>query len=226
MRLPKLSDQSFRLSPVGTLLNVAKSGPRNQPAGGEELKDRLIDATVRVLARDGFAHASGRAIATEAGTVNGSIFYYFGSMDGLLAATAAALADRGIERIRQRLGGDRAHLEWPDRLSEVMRAEAEGEDGRAVMELFVGSRTSPALAGEVRKAIDRAIDYATAEMQRVIGDSPIGKLLPIPLIAEVAAAAFLGLEVLAQNGREIDLDELARTLATAVQLVSGLEPPQ
>ncbi|MDQ3462198.1 MAG: hypothetical protein M3471_04065 [Actinomycetota bacterium] len=71
-------------------------------------------------------------------------------------------------------------------------------------------------------AIDRAIDYATAEMQRVIGDSPIGQLLPIPLIAEVAAAAFLGLEILAQNGRDIDLGELARTLAAAVQLTSGL----
>lgn len=205
---------------------MAKSGPRSQPAGGEDLKGRLIDAAVRVLARDGFAHASARAIATEAGTVNGSIFYYFGSMDGLLAATAAALADRGIERIREGLGGDQAHVEWPARLGRVMRAEAEGEDGRAVMELFVGSRTSPALAGEVRKAIDRAIDYAVVEMQAVIGDSPIAQLLPIPLIAEVAAAAFLGLEVLAQNGRDIDLDQLATTLAAAVQLVSALTPPR
>jgi AcrR family transcriptional regulator len=177
-----------------------------------------------VLARDGFAHASGRAIAAEAGTVNGSIFYYFGSMDGLLAATASALADRGIDRIRAGLGGDRAQVEWPHRLGSVMRAEAQGEDGRAVMELFVGSRTSPALAAEVRQAIGRAIDYATAEMTAVIGDSPIGRILPLPLIAEVAAAAFLGLEILAQNGREIDLDEVARTLAAAVQLLSGPKP--
>ena len=205
---------------------MAKSGPRKQPVGGDELKGRLIDAAVGVLARDGFAHASARAIATEAGTVNGSIFYYFGSMDGLPAATAAALADRGIERIRQGLGGERAHLEWPERLGAVMRAEAEGADGRAVMELFVGARTSPALAVEVRSAIDRAIDYATVEIQAVLGDSPLAQLLPLPLIAEVAAAAFLGLEVLAQNGREIDLDQLARTLATAVQLVSGLTPPR
>lgn len=205
---------------------MAKSGPRNQPVGGEELRGRLIDAAVQVLARDGFAHASARAIATEAGTVNGSIFYYFGSMDGLLAATAAALADRGIERIRIGLGGDRAHVEWPARLGAVMRAEAEGDDGRAVMELFVGARTSPALASEVRSAIDRAIVYATAELQRVIGDSPLGRLVPIPLVAEVAAAAFLGLEILAQNGRAIDLDQLARTLAAALQLLGAREPPR
>src|SRR3954466_5445852 len=173
---------------------------------------RLIAPPVRVLARDGFAHASARAIAHEAGTVNGSIFYYFGSMDDLLAATARALAERGIARIRNGLGGDRAHLEWPSRLSAVVRAEAEGEDGQAVMELFVGSRTSPALAAEVRAAIDIAIDYATAEMQAVLGESPITQLLPIELIAELGAAAFLGIEILAQNGRTMDLDRLATTL--------------
>jgi AcrR family transcriptional regulator len=205
---------------VGTLLDVAKAGPRTQPPG-EDLRGRLIDAAVRVLARDGFAHASARAIAQEAGTVNGSIFYYFGSMDGLLAATARALAERGIARIGDGLGGDRAHLEWPARLSAVMRAEAEGEDGQAVMELFVGARTSPALAAEVRAAIDQAIDYAIAEMQRVLGGSPITHLIPVDLIAELAAAAFLGIEVLAQNGREIDLDRLATTLAAGVQLVTG-----
>ena len=187
----------------------------------EELQPRLIDAAVRVLARDGFAHASARAIAQEAGTVNGSIFYYFGSMDGLLAATAKALAERGIERIRKGLGGDKAHVEWPARLSAVMRAEAEGEDGRAVMELFVGARTSPALAAEVRTAIDGAIEYARAEMQAVLGTSPISQLLPVPLIAELAAAAFLGIEVLAQNGREIDLDRLATALAAGVQLLTA-----
>jgi AcrR family transcriptional regulator len=200
---------------------VAKSGPRKAAESGDELPTRLVDATVRVLARDGFAHASARAIAHQAGTVNGSIFYYFGSMDGLLAATATALADRGIARIRNGLGGDKAHVEWPARLSAVLREEAEGEDGRAVMELFVGARTSPALAGEVGKAIDRATDYATNEMESVLGGSPITQLVPVPLIAELAAAAFLGIEVLAQNGREMDLDRLVATLAAGVQLFTA-----
>jgi AcrR family transcriptional regulator len=190
----------------------------------EELRTRLIDAAVRVLARDGFAHASARAIAQEAGTVNGSIFYYFGSMDGLLAAAAAALADRGIARIRDGLGGDEAHAEWPARLSTVLREEAQGEDGRAVMELFVGARTSPALAAEVRAAIDRAIDYATTEMESVLGTSPITQVLPVPLVAELAAAAFLGIEVLAQNGRELDLDRLAAALAAGVRLLAAGPP--
>lgn len=200
---------------------MAKSGPKTPAVPNEELRTRLIDATVVVLARDGFARASGRAIAEQAGTVNGSIFYWFGSMDGLLASTASALAERGIERLRASLGGEAAHAEWPSRLAAVMRAEAAGEDGRAVMELFVAARTSPALAAEVRGAIDRAIDYATAELTAVLGSSPVTQLIPIPLLAELAAGAFLGLEVLAQNGREVDLDHLATVLETAVKLLGG-----
>lgn len=200
---------------------MAKPGPRAASAPTEELRTRLVDAAVRVLARDGFAHTSARAVAQEAGTVNGSIFYYFGSMDGLLAATARALAERGIARVRDGLGGEQAHRTWPTRLTEVLRAEAHGEDGRAVMELFVGARTSPALATEVRAAIDSAIDYATAEMTRVLGDSPITQLLPVPLAAELGAAAFLGIEVLAQNGREIDLDRLVQFLVAGLHLIGA-----
>ncbi len=44
-------------------------------------------------------------------------------------------------------------------------------------------------------------------------------------MAELAAAAFLGIEVLAQNGREMDLDRLARTVASLVQVVTGLVAP-
>ena len=192
---------------------------------GEELRPRLIDAAVTVLARDGFAHTSARAVAQQAGTVNGSVFYYFGSMDGLLAETARTLADRGIARIRDGLGGDRAHVEWPSRIGAVMRSEAEGQDGLAVMELFVGARASPALAAEVRAAIDRAIAYATTELDAVLGSSPLTQLIPVPLAAELAAAAFLGIEVLAQNGRDIDLERLASALAAGIQLMRGSRVP-
>lgn len=202
---------------------MAKSGPRKQAVSTDELRTRLIDGAVRVLARDGFARTSARAVAQEAGTVNGSIFYYFGSMDGLLSATAHALADRGIARISAGLGGEHAHLEWRSRLSTVLRAEANGEDGHAVMELFVGARTSPALAAEVRQAIDRAVDYATAQLNLVLGASPITQLIPVPLIAELAAATILGIEVFQQNGREIDLDRVAAVLDQAVRLVGGGE---
>lgn len=203
---------------------MAKAGPKHAAQGGDDVKARLIDATIRVLARDGFAHASARAIATEAGGVNGLIFYHFGSMDQLLAATARTLTERGIVRIRQGLGGDQADTEWPNRLGDVIRAEAAGDDGRAVMELLVGSRASPVLAGEVRSAIDHALDFATAQLERVLADSPLGQVVPVALLAELAGAAFIGLEVLTQSGREIDIDRLASHVALGLGALAALTP--
>ena len=88
--------------------------------------------------------------------------------------------------------------------------------------LLAGARSSPELAAEVSQAIDRAIAYATEELSAVVGASPFGELLPTPVIAELAAAAFLGLEVLAQGGRQIDWDQLALTIATVVPVATAL----
>ena len=204
---------------------MAKAGPKqygttsgDRPVpGADQVRERLVDATIRVLARDGLAQASARAIATEAGSANGLIFYHFGSMDGLLAATARALGDRGIERIRAGLGGDAAHVEWSNRLAGVIRREADGDDGRAVMELMVGSRTSPLLADEMRATIGRALDFATNELRMLVSGTPLEQVLPVELFAELAAATFLGLEVMTLNGREIDLDTLADRLGTLLR---------
>lgn len=49
----------------------------------------LIEATVRVLAREGAGGASVRAIATEAGVSAGLVTHHFGSVDVLIAATYA-----------------------------------------------------------------------------------------------------------------------------------------
>ena len=55
----------------------------------ETRRRALIDAAVRVLARDGAGGASVRAIAAEAGVSPGLVTHHFGSVDALIAATYA-----------------------------------------------------------------------------------------------------------------------------------------
>jgi TetR/AcrR family transcriptional repressor of bet genes len=66
----------------------------------------LIEATTRVLARDGAAGASVRAIAKEAGVSPGLVTHHFGSVDALIAATyaqvdaeVAAALDAAMEQV-------------------------------------------------------------------------------------------------------------------------------
>lgn len=54
----------------------------------------LIEATARVLARDGANGASVRAIALEAGVSPGLVAHHFGGVDALIAATYAHVGEQ------------------------------------------------------------------------------------------------------------------------------------
>jgi AcrR family transcriptional regulator len=59
-----------------------RMGKKDSPA-----REALIDATERLLFREGFAHVNARSVAAEAGLKKQSLFYYFDSMDELISET-------------------------------------------------------------------------------------------------------------------------------------------
>lgn len=69
----------------------------------------LIQAALRQFGRDGFAAASTRSIAAEAGTNISSIAYHFGGKDGLRLACADFVAAR-VGQVARVLPGDPALL--------------------------------------------------------------------------------------------------------------------
>src|SRR5690348_8968215 len=52
----------------------------------EDRREQIIDAAMRVFAEKGFARATNRDIAREAGITTGLIYYYFKSKEDLLRA--------------------------------------------------------------------------------------------------------------------------------------------
>lgn len=203
---------------------MAKAGPRKPRSNPEEARSGLVEAAIQVLAREGYTRTSARAVAAEAGGTNGLIFYHFGSMDGLLAATATELSRRRMVRVKEALGGDEAATRWPERLADTIRAEATSPEGIAVVELLVAARTNPALTEPVMTAIDESIRFAAGELATILGDGPWAALLPVDLVAELATAAFFGLELFTQADRPVDLDRLARLLALGINQLGHLEP--
>ena len=51
---------------------------------GEDRREQIIDAAMRVFAQKGFARATNRDVAREAGITTGLIYYYFKSKEDLL----------------------------------------------------------------------------------------------------------------------------------------------
>lgn len=70
----------------------------------EDRRQALIDAAVRVIARDGLAAATTRAIVGEAGMPQGALFYIFSSRDALINEVIAHITEQ--ERLTAVLSAD------------------------------------------------------------------------------------------------------------------------
>lgn len=128
-------------------------------------RERLLDATWRVLRENGLRGATSRAIAAAAGANLGAITYHFGSKQSLIAAAAAARMASWTVPLAEALvtdeedGGDRTLLLIPlliERLGEAT------DDVRALLELVVSPDVEPSVVAAVRSHL--------ATFQETIGD--------------------------------------------------------
>lgn len=67
---------------------------------------RLIEATAKVMRDEGYAAATSRRVATEAGVKQALVYYYFPSMDDLFVEVLRAGAEGSLQRMREALTHD------------------------------------------------------------------------------------------------------------------------
>jgi AcrR family transcriptional regulator len=73
----------------------AKKSTQTQRTNAEitaETREKLIAAGRAVFATQGFRNAGGEEVVAKAGVTRGALYYQFGGMEGLFAATAEAVA--------------------------------------------------------------------------------------------------------------------------------------
>jgi AcrR family transcriptional regulator len=81
-----------------------RPSPRNREAQKHETRRRILEASIRVFARDGFLAATSQAVATEAGVAHGSVFARFGSLEGLIAAAIGDFGEAASLRLHESVG--------------------------------------------------------------------------------------------------------------------------
>jgi TetR/AcrR family transcriptional regulator of autoinduction and epiphytic fitness len=77
--------------------------PRSAEPGARQ---RLIEATAKVMRDEGYAAATSRRIATEAGVKQALVYYYFPTMDDLFVEVLRSGAEIALERMRTALTED------------------------------------------------------------------------------------------------------------------------
>jgi AcrR family transcriptional regulator len=113
-------------------------------ARAERTRARAIDVTVQIVLQEGFAAATGRHIAEEAGVTWGVIQYHFGDRDGLLMAVVG----RGFGELSDAL--ESLPAATPDtttrqRVDTVVTAAwraMSSPTARAASEILIGTRAS------------------------------------------------------------------------------------
>jgi len=191
---------------------------------GEETRSRIIAAAVGTLNEDGITGASARTIAKRGAFNQALIFYHFGSVEGLLLATALSEGEKRSAHYADRFGRVDSLAELVSVAREVHSKEM-AEGGPTVLtQLLAGSVSSPTLAKGILEAMKPWMTLVEQAVTRVIGEGPLANLVPISDIAFAIASLFLGMELLANLDTEAErfdalFDSIARVAAVVEMLI-------
>ena len=127
---------------------------------GSQRRRALLDATLQVIGRDGLAAVTQRAVAAEAGCPPSAVYYYFPTLDDLVAATLIDVNDRFLAELRTSTDGD-------DALHGLAVATVESSRRRRVevvaeLELWVLATRRDSLHGELDRWNSGLRDAAAA----------------------------------------------------------------
>ncbi|MEU6996739.1 TetR family transcriptional regulator [Nonomuraea sp. NPDC046570] len=128
---------------------------------GERRRQELIEATLRVVARDGASGVTHRTVAREAGLPTTASTYYFAGIDDLLCAALTSVMDKDAARV-QRLTAETETLEEGLRgLAEMMAdSAADPADRLADNELYLLAARRPELREPVRRWLEAVAAFA------------------------------------------------------------------
>lgn len=147
---------------------------RNRETQKRKTRGRILDAAIRVFAREGILASTTAAVAKEAGISHGSLFAHFGSQEGLIVAVIEDFGRAAALRLHELAGegaGTRAVLEAH------LQGIREREDfyARLVVE-------APALPANARRSlilIQTAISFHLSPA--IEADTRAGRVKAMPL---------------------------------------------
>lgn len=161
----------------------------------EQRRRALAEAALRVMARDGVAAATTRAIVAEAGMSLSAFHYCFRSKNELLAELVDALVEREMAAALSTL---RPGADVNRALRKGLRAywalvEAAPDEHRVTYELTQYARCSADLADVPRRQYESYFAGAAAVLRALADTAGVRWSVPVPVLARMLVAVLDGL---------------------------------
>lgn len=186
-----------------------------------DTRERLLEATLRVVAESGLAKASARTIANQAGVNQALVFYHFSSVDELLDAASKRAVAALVERTSIDLA---AATSFADlfAIGAALRVTTDGHDSASVLaEFLAGARHNEALRATTEHALTTWITQIEGTVERLLTGNPVAEVLDADAIAHTVSAGFIG--VMLYDGIDpAGADRALGGLREVVTLVDGL----
>ncbi len=147
----------------------SRLGRRNDP----DRRDRIIDACLDVISREGVAGTSHRKVAAQADVPLGAMTYYFDSMDELLREAFTRFAESISDRFERRMATVSDAASARAAVTAIILEDVFGDDRELVIshELYTLAAREPAYRSittawmrRSRSALELHFDPATARM--------------------------------------------------------------
>ncbi len=188
-------------------------------AGSEATRARIIEATLATICRDGMSGATARAIARAGNFNQASIYYHFGSINEAVLAGLKQLSGERVVRYEASLAGVSTLSELVHVGAQLHREDVANGSISVLSQVLAVASGDELFAKELGETVQDWIDVLHGALQRVLGPSPVGALLPLGELAAAVSALFLGIELLGEHGASAGSNE---SLYTAVAALVGL----
>jgi AcrR family transcriptional regulator len=188
-------------------------------------RERILAATVRTLAQEGYARTTARAIARAGAFAPGVIYYHFADLDDLFVATVQFTSQARLQRYRAEIDGVSDATELVRRLRTLYAEDSAEGHIAAVQELVAATTTAQRLAEQVRLETARWQSFAENVIDRFVSGTPLASLVPVREAATAIIGAYLGIEMLSHlDPDRTDPDALFDAAERAAALFETFRP--
>jgi AcrR family transcriptional regulator len=141
---------------------------RRPKARDSNTRDMLVDATIRVMVEDGYAAATSRRVANEAGVKPALVHYYFPTMDELYLDVFRRGATAYLERQTRALASDRPlHAFWDTLI--------EPKDTRLLLEFMGLANHRKEIGAEIAAWFQRWRETQTTALNFIVREHGLDK---------------------------------------------------
>ena len=194
--------------------------PKVSPEHEQAVRQRIVDAAIKVFGQYGFERASIQDVVRESGLSVGAVYTYFKGKEDLFLVACACEADRESDRLRLELGqlGGlpnrlKAAVDWG-----VGQALGDLSAKGAMIHAWSRADSAPELRDMLHKQRAESVAFARRLIREAVGEGELPSWIDVDGVAAAFMSMTSGFVMLANSGT-ITLDEATREAYAFLELL-------